>query len=243
MPNIRELLESAVAYDARGQVPAAEVRRLGRQRQRRSQAVGGVIGVTALGLSIVGVVRFVVPVQGQVATSTSVSPTPRASYSAQPLPSPTVPDFVALTGTRWIPDLVGSRVSTQQAYPDDPGNLPRALMTFEPGHVLVLDYMEKGRTTTVRGTWAATSDTPELDGRAHGFLRLTLVAPSHAPPVLTMLLIRLSLASGYGLYASDGPPPSLDGLSMTAYADNVGLAYADLVKEGVVLPAPYPRRP
>ena len=245
MPNVRELLESAAPYDARphASAPAAELRRLGQRRQRRSQAVGVVIGVTAVALSIVGIVRFVVPLQGQVAPSTTTGPSPRSSFTPQPVPSPTGPDLGALAGTRWIPDLIGSGVSTVQAYPDEPGNLPRALMTFEPGHVLVLDYIERGRTTTVRGTWAATSDTPALDARTHGSLRLSLIAPPHAPSVLVLLLNRFSIVSSYAMYVPVGPPPSLEALTMSAYENASGVAVFDLVKPGAVLPSAYPRRP
>jgi hypothetical protein len=244
MPNVRELLESAVPYDTRGVLPAAEVRRLGRRRQRRSQAVGVVIGVTAVALSTVGIVRFVVPVADVARPATTVGPTARASSTPQPLPSPTGPELASLVGSRWLLDLVGSQVATQQAYPEDPGAAPRALMTFEPGHVLVVDYMEKGRTTTVRGTWIATSLTPALDEKARGDLRLTLTTPSHAPTVLLMLLNRLSLVSSFAMVVPDSTPPSsIAPLMMAAYSAVGGVASADLVKPGYVLPSPYPSRP
>ena len=243
MPNVRELLESAAPYDARAHASGAELRRLGQRRQRRSQAVGVVIGVTAVALSIVGIVRFVVPLQGQVAPSTTTGPSPRSSFTPQPVPSPTGPDLGALAGTRWIPDLIGSGVSTVQAYPDEPGNLPRALMTFEPGHVLVLDYIERGRTTTVRGTWAATSQSPALDVDARGDLRLTLATPSHAPNTLVLLLNRLSLVKSFAMFVPDNPPPSIAHLTMSAYSNASGVIIADLVKPGYVLPSVYPQRP
>jgi hypothetical protein len=243
MPNVRELLESAVPYDARGAAPAAEVRRLGRRRQRRSQAVGVVIGVTAIALSTVGVVRFVLPVADQVAPTTTVAPSPRASFTPQPTPTPTGPELSTIVGTRWLVDLVDAQVATEQAYPEDTGSAPRALMTFEPDHVLVLDYIEKGRTTTVRGTWAATSESPALDGHAAGELRLTLATPSRAPATLVLLLNRASLVTSFAMLVPDNPPPSLAPLTMSAYSSVGGVFIADLVKPGLVLPSPYPQRP
>ena len=244
MPNARELLESAVPYDARGTAPAAEVRRLGRRRQRRSQAVGVAIGVTAVALSTVGVVRFVVPVADEVAPSTTtVAPSPRASFTSQPTPAPSGPELSSITGTRWLVDIVAAAAATTQAYPEQKGDAPRALMTFEPDHVLVLDYMEKGRTTTVRGTWAATSESQALDANARGDLRLTLATPSHAPSVLVLLLNRLSLVKSFAMFVPDNPPPSIASLTMSAYSNASGVVIADLVKPGYVLPSPYPQRP
>ena len=243
MPNVRELLESAVPYDLRGATPAAEVRRLGRRRQRRSQAVGVVIGVTAVALSTVGVVRFVVPVADQVAPTSTVSPTPHASFTPQPTPAPSGPELSAIIGSRWIVDIVGAAAATTQAYPEDKGGAPRALMTFEPDHVLVLDYMEKARTTTVRGTWAATSESPALDVNARGDLRLTLATPSHAPSTLVLLLNRISLVKSYAMFVPDGPPPYVANLTMSAYSNASGVFVADLVKPGYVLPSVYPQRP
>ena len=243
MPNARELLESAVPYDLRGAVPAAEVRRLGRRRQRRSQAVGVVIGVTAVALSTVGVVRFVLPAANQVAPTTTVTPTPRASFTSHPTPAPSGPELSSITGSRWLVDIVAAAAATTQAYPEDKGGAPRALMTFEPGHVLVLDYMEKGRTTTVRGTWAATSESPALDVDARGDLRLTLATPSHAPNTLVLLLNRLSLVKSFAMFVPDNPPPSIAHLTMSAYSNASGVIIADLVKSGYVLPSVYPQRP
>jgi len=244
MPNVRELLESAVPYDARGAAPAAEVRRLGRRRQRRSQAVGVVIGVTAVALSTVGVVRFVVPVADQVTRpTTTVAPSPRASYTPQPTPTPTGPELSAIVGTRWLVDIVAAAAATEQAYPEQAGDAPRALMTFEPDHVLVLDYMEKGRTTTVRGTWAATSESPALDVDARGDLRLTLATPSRAPATLALLLNRVSLVKSFAMFVPEHPPASIEPLTMSAYSNASGVLIADLVKPGLVLPSPYPQRP
>ncbi len=243
MTNVRELLESVVPKDEHDHLRGADVRRLGRRRQRRDQAVNVVVGVTAAAVSIVGVVRFVAPISSRGLPSTTIGPSPRASSTARPAPTLTGPDFAALNGTRWIPDLINAAVSTQQAYPDERGNAPRALVTFEPGHVLVVDYIEDGRTTTVRGTWVATSDTPEVDVRARGLLRLSLATPPNAPSVLVLLINRLSLVSAFAMFTTNGPPPSLEALTMSMFHDAVGLVAVDLVKPDLLLPSPYPLRP
>lgn len=240
---VRDLLESSVPRDPRGTLTAAEVRALGNRRSRRSRAVGAVIAVTAVAVSGIGIVRYVAPSTDQVVPPTTVGPGPRTSYSPAPTPSATGPDFAALAGTRWLPDLVGASAATRQAMPEDTGSAPRALMTFEPGHVLVLDYMEKGRVTTVRGSWVATSETPAVDVQARGTLRLTLPVPAKAPATLVLLLNRLSLASSFAMFVPENPPPSIVPLTMSAYSTSVGMVVADLVKPGLVLPSPYPRRP
>ena len=244
MPNARELLESAVPYDLRGAVPAAEVRRLGRRRQRRSQAIGVVIGVTAVALSTVGLVRLVVPATDKVApTTTTVAPTPRASFSPVPTPAPSGPELSSIVGTRWLVDVVAAGAATTQAYPEDTGPAPRAILTFEDGHALVLDYMEKGRTTTVRGNWIATSESPALDVHAKGDLRLVLPTPAKAPPTLVLLLNRISLVTSFAMFVPENPPPSIAHLTMSAYSNASGVLIADLVKPGYVLPSVYPQRP
>lgn len=240
---VRDLLESAVPREPRAALTAAEVRALGRRRTRRSRAVGAVIAATAIAMSGIGIVRYVAPSTDQLAPSTTVGPSPRTSYSPTPTPSPTGPDFAALTGTRWLPDLVGGSVATRQAMPEEVGDAPRALLTFEPGHLLVLDYMEKGRVTTVRGTWAATSETPAVDVEAQGTLRLTLPVPARAPSTLVLLLNRLSLVSSFAMFVPENPPPSLAPLTMSAYSNATGILLVDLVKPDIVLPSPYPRRP
>ena len=243
MPNARELLESAVPYDLRGATPAAEVRRLGRRRQRRSQAIGVVIGVTAVALSTVGVVRFVLPVADQMAPTTTVSPTPHASFTPQPTPAPSGPELSTITGSRWLVDIVAAAAATTQAYPEDKGGAPRAILTFETGHALVLDYMENGRTTTVRGNWLATSESPALDVHAKGDLRLVLPTPAKAPQTLVLLLNRISLVKSFAMFVPDNPPPYVAHLTMSAYSNASGVVIADLVKPGYVLPPVYPVRP
>jgi hypothetical protein len=242
MPSVRHLLEAAVPREPGAALTAVEVRAIGRRRVRRSQVAGAAIAVMAIAVSSVGIVRSLAPSPAPVRPTVTVAPSPHPSFRPLPAPSPTGPDFAGLAGTRWIPDLVGSAVSTRQAYPDEPGNAPRALMTFEPGHILVLDYIEHGRTTTLRGTWVATSDTPAVDARAHGSLFLTLPAAS-APDTLVMLLNRLSLVTSYAMYVPDRPPPSIAPLTMSAYENASSVFVADLVKPGVVLPSSYPRRP
>ena len=243
MPSLPELLESAMPNDVRTDVPAAEVRRLGDRRRRRSRAAGVVIGVTAVALSTVGVVWFVLPSSTPSVPTSTVAPTPHASFDPAPSPAPTGPELSSIVGTRWLVDLVDAGAATTQAYPEQKGPAPRALMTFEPGHVLVLDYMEKGRTTTVRGTWLATSQSPALDANARGDLRLTLSTPAGAPQPLALLLTRLSLVTHVAMFVPDNPPPSIASLTMSAYAAANGLVLADLVKPGYVLPSPYPGRP
>jgi hypothetical protein len=246
MPSVRDLLETAVPLERDVAASPAELRAIGRRRQRRSQAVGVTVGL----VSVVAAGVVAVTALGPRTTEGSVAVQPTASAPSWPSPTPTITppvtgaDFAALVGTRWIPDLVNTGVTTTQAYPDERGAAPRALVTFGAGHVLVVDYVENGRTTTVRGTWVATSGTPALDARALGSLRLTVTAPAGAPAALVRFVNRLSLAAAYGMVAGDGAPPSLAPLTMLGYSvSNVTVIAIDLVKPGVVLPSAYPQRP
>ena len=242
MSSVRELLETAVPREPRAAVPAAELRGIAGRRTRRGQAAGVAVALAAVAVAtVVGVRAFKpAPERNQVA----VTPTVLPSVTPVITPPPSGAEFAALVGTRWIPDLVNTGVATTQAYPDDAGTAPRALITFEAGHVLVVDYVANGHTTTVRGTWLATSSTPAVDDRAAGALRISLSAPAGAPDDLTRLVNRLSLVAFYAMYASEGPPPSLTPFTMTGYSvANVSMVAIDLVKPGVVLPSPYPSRP
>lgn len=240
MSSVRELLETAAPPAARPATSALEVRRAGDRRRRRSQVVGAVVGVAAVTTAALVGVRIVGP--------TATGPVPPAATSPTPTPSSTDGQLPvrALEGTRWIPDLVNTGVTTTQGYPDDRGDLPRALLTFERGGVLVLDVMLPGRpTTTIRGSWTATSSEPALDPLLEADLHLDLVAPAGASDEVLSLVSRLTTIATAEGYLPTGPPPSMEAMSLFLYGRmHTGvLGIIDLVRPGVVLPSPYPSRP
>lgn len=244
MPSVREdglrdLLELAAPAPARPALPASEVRRRGDRRRRRSTALGAVVAVTAVATAAFVGVRILEPVPAGPDRSVATRPSPTPTPSGSPLR--------ALEGTRWIPDLVTMGASTSQSYPDETANRPRALLTFEPGGVLVLDLLLPGRpAVTVRGTWTATSSTPVLDPALRAELHLDLVAPPGSPTVLVSLVSRLTtIVTAEGFRPTIGLPPSMAPMSLFLYGPmHTGvLGLIDQVRPEAALPSPYPSRP
>lgn len=236
MSSVRELLEQAAPAAPRGAPPASEVRRRGDRRRRRGVA-GGVLvaAVAVVGAVVLGAALL----QPGARPGPDGQPTAGQSLNWRPVR--------ALEGTRWVPDLVAMGVVDEQAYPDEKGEHPRALLTFEPAGVLVLDLMLPGRpTTSVHGSWKATSTWPELGAALRADVRLVLVAPPGASPEVTGLIARLNVATtAEGMVVGGGVPPSLVGVVLFLYGTTHSFVYGvlDQVRTDVVLPAPYPARP
>jgi hypothetical protein len=244
MSSARELLEQAAPSEVRAPLPAAEVRRLGDRRRRRGNAVGALVAVAAVSAAAVVGVHVL----------DGAAPAPSAPVTQPtPTPAPSRPDgqqpVRALEGTRWIPDLVLFSATTSQAYPDETGDRPRALLTFEADGSLVLDVMLTGRApVSVRGSWTVTADagssaalTPSLRAR----VGLDLTAPDGAPQAVASLVARLDLVTTAEGYLPEGAPPSIEPMTLILYGPNHTTVYGviDLVKKDVVLPSPYPSRP
>lgn len=240
MSSVRELLETAAPPAARPTSSSAEVRRLGDRRRRRSQAVGAVVAVTAVAASALVGVRVLAPAAPRQDRAVATTPTPTPTPTQAQLP------VSALEGTRWIPDLVTMGATTMQAYPDEPGDLPRALLTFERGGVLVLDVVLPGRpTATIRGRWTATSTAPTLDPLLEADLHLDLVVPPGAPNAVVSLVSRLTTIVTAEGYRPQDAPPSMASMSLYLYGPmHTGvLGLIDLVRPGAHLPSSYPARP
>ncbi len=240
MSSVRELLETAAPPAPRPTSSSAEVRSLGDRRRRRSQAVGAVVAVTAVTAAALVGVRVLAPAAPQPDRAVATTPTPTPTPAEPQLP------VSALEGTRWIPDLVTMGATTMQAYPDEPGDLPRALLTFERGGFLVLDVMLPGRpTTTIRGRWTATSAAPALDPLLKADVRLDLVAPPGASTAVVSLVSRLTTIAIAEGYLPQDAPPSMASMSLFLYGrmHSGVLGLVDQVRPGAVLPSPYPTRP
>lgn len=240
MSSVRELLETAAPPAPQPTSSSAEVRSLGDRRRRRSQVVGAVVAVTAVTAAAMVGVRVLAPAAPRQDRAVATTPTPT------PTPTQAQLRVSALEGTRWIPDLVAMGAAATQAYPDEPGDLPRALLTFERGGVLVLDVMLPGRpTTTIRGRWTATSAVPTLGPLLKADVRLDLVAPPGASVAVVSLVARLTTIAAAEGYLPTGAPPSLEALSLFLYGPmRTGvLGLIDQVRPGAVLPSPYPTRP
>ena len=243
MSSVRELLEHAAPGAPVVPLPAAEVRRLGDRRRRRSTALGATIAVGAVAAAAFVGVRAVdgatsrtPPVSGPV---TSATPTPVGPTRA----------VTALEGTRWIPDLVMLKATTTQAYPHEKGNLPRALLTFGRDGRLVLDVLLPGRTpVSIVGSWSATtpaSASGELTPALRATVNLDLTAPDAAPPEIAALVAKLDLAVTAEGFLPDGAPAYLEPFSLFLYGGAHTTVYGaiDLVQPDAVLPSPYPSRP
>ncbi|HET7902887.1 MAG TPA: hypothetical protein VFL59_17000 [Candidatus Nanopelagicales bacterium] len=238
MSSVRELLEQAGPVEHRVPLPAAEIRRRGDRRRRRGYAVGAAVAVAGVALAAFVGVQVLDSVGPRPDGNVATTPTPTPSLSGQPVR--------ALEGTRWIPDLVVFNAATSQAYPGESGSAARALLTFEPGGVLVLDVMLPGRpVTTLRGTWQAAAADPQLGPALRASVRLSIIAPEGSPDGIVSLVTRLSLIRTAEGYTSSGPPASLTGLTLWLYdtSHTSVIGAIDLVQPGAVLPSPYPARP
>jgi hypothetical protein len=113
--------------------------------------------------------------------------------------------------------------------------------------VLVLDVMLPGRpTTSIRGSWSATSTWPEIGAALRADVRLALVAAPGAPNEVVALVSRLSVATtAEGLVVGGGVPPTLTGVTLFLYGTTHAFVYGvlDQVRPDAVLPSPYPSRP
>jgi hypothetical protein len=236
MSDLRDLLERAVPRETAPAVLASEIRAIGRRRQRRSQIVGAAVSVVAIAAAGVLGVQFV---RGAPAPSRPAI----GATSPAPAPSLTGSEFSGLVGTRWIPDLVSTGISPTQAHPGEPGPAPRAMVTFGADHRLTLFYAADGRTTTVTGTWAATSETPQLDGESRGGLRLALTAPPGVSGVLEVLIAHLELTTDFAMWQNPDPGRSPAPLAMVAYRQSVASLELEQVSASTHLPAPYPSGP
>ncbi len=244
MSSVRELLETAAPPTPRPTASSAELRRLGDRRRRRSQVVGAAVAVAAVAAAGLVGVRVLEPAAPPPDRAVAATPTP--TPTSTPTPAVAQLPVRALEGTRWIPDLVTMGAAATQAYPDEPGARPRALLTFERGGVLVLDVMLPGRpTTTVRGRWAATSAAPALDPLLEADVHLDLVAPPGAPTAVVSLVSRLTTIATAEGYLPPDAPPSMSPLALFLYGRmHTGvLGLIDQVRPGAVLPSPYPTRP
>ncbi len=241
MSSVRELLESAAPAQQRAPLAAAEVRRLGDRRRRRGYAAGAVVAVAAMGLASVAGVR-VLDASGRhdVAVGRPTAPS---------TPVPSLQPVRAIEGTRWIPDLQLLGITTTQAYPDEKGSRPRALLTFAPDGVLILDVMLPGApTVTVPGSYLVTTEatssaglTPDLRAQ----VSLDLTAPDGASDVVAGLVARLDLVTTAEGYLPETPPRSLEPMTLFLYGPTKTTVYGalDLVRSDAVLPSPYPSRP
>jgi len=236
--SVRALLETAVPRETVPAPLAAEIRAIGRRRQRRTQAISAVVAVAAVSAAAV--------VGTQVLTAT---PTPRpgpaassGSRSATPSESPTVSgtDVTGLVGTRWIPNLIDSSVTTSQAFPGDSGPYPRALLTFSKDHVLTFDYSEGGKSWTLRGTWKVLGQSSALSVQSAGAITLDLTAPPDATESLNLVVNRATLAISYAMWNVQATK-YCTGLRMLPYsAANVNMLALDQVPASAVLPSSYP---
>lgn len=243
MSSVRELLEEAASSASTAPLPAAEVRRLGDRRRRRSTALGASIAVGAVAAAAFVGVRALDP--GPTTGPPVSGPTTRES----PTPSAATRPVTGLEGTRWIPDLVMLKATTTQAYPDEKGTLPRALLTFEADGRLVLDVLLPGRApVSIVGSWSATtpaSASPELTPQLRATVSLDLTAPDAAPPEVSAIVAKLDLATTAEGFLPAGAPTYLEPLTLFLYGPSHTTVYGaiDLVQADAVLPAPYPSRP
>ncbi len=240
MSDLRDLLERAVPRETAPAFLASEIRALGRRRRRRNRALGAAVSVVAIATAGVLGVQFVrgVPAPARPATGVTVpAPSPSAS------PSLAGPEFSGLVGTRWIPDLVSTGISTTQDYPGDPGAGPRAMVTFGADHRLTLFFTAGGRTTTIRGTWSATSTTPLPTAESRGAIRIALDAPPGVSGTLAALVAHLEMTTDYAMWRPTDPGPYLSPLTMVAYRYAVVSLELDEVSPSAHLPAPYPTGP
>lgn len=243
MSSVRELLEKAAPVAPGSPLAASEVRRLGDRRRRRSTALGTTIAVGA-----VAAAAFV-GVRALDGATTSPPPVSRPTTTAVPTPAEPTKAVTALEGTRWIPDLVLLKAATTQAYPDEKGNRPRALLTFRKDGALVLDVVLPGEApVSVVGSWWATvpaSSSAELTTSLRADVSFDLTAPDGADPAIAALVAKLDLATTVEGYLPDGAPPSLEPLTLLLYGPSRTTVYGaiDLVKKDAVLPSPYPSRP
>lgn len=240
MSSVRELLESAAPAPQRAPLPAAEVRRRGDRRRRRGIAVGAATAAAAVACaSLIGLRLVEAPAsRSDRAAVGTPSPVPSRTLNWTPLR--------ALEGTRWVPDLVAMKATGTQAYPDESGRAPRALLTFEKGGVLVLDVMLPDTpVVTVRGTWEAVSTWPDLDETLLANVTLRIEAPAGAPDPVVALVSRLALVATAEGHEVGMPPPSLEPVTLFLYGSmHTGvLGVIDQVRPDAVLPSPYPSRP
>ena len=243
MSSVRELLEKAAPVAPGAPLAASEVRRLGDRRRRRSTAIGASIAVGA-----VAAAAFV-GVRALDSATTGAPPVSRPTTSTMPTPAEPTKPVTALEGTRWIPDLVMLKATTTQAYPDEKGNRPRALLTFGTDGALVLDVVLPGKApVSVVGSWWATvpaSSSAELTTNLRADVGLDLTAPDGADPAIAALVAKLDLSTAAQGYLPEGAPPSLEPLTLFLYGPSGTTVYGaiDLVKKDAVLPSPYPSRP
>lgn len=243
MSSVRELLESAAPAQQRAPLPAAEVRRRGDRRRRRGYAGGAVVAVAGVGLAAF------VGVQVLDSSGRHDQPVGRPTTSAPSTPLPSLQPVRDIEETRWIPDLQMLGITTTQAYPDEKGNRPRALLTFASGGVLVLDVMMPGEpAVTVRGSYLVTTDakvSAAISPALRAQIALDLTAPDGASAEVTALVARLELVTTAEGYLPADAPPSLDRMTLFLYGPTHTTVYGelDLVRGDAVLPSPYPQRP
>jgi hypothetical protein len=238
--SVRTLLESAVPRETVPAPLAAEIRSIGRRRQRRTQAFAAVVAVAAVSAaSVVGVQVMnasPAPTPGPFASSGPQSPTSTPS----PIESTRGTDLIGLVGTRWIPNLIDSGITTTQAFPGDSGPYPRTLMTFGKDHVLTLYYSEGTKHWTVTGTWQVQGRTPDLSVQSAGAITLHITAPPDATDTLNFLINRAQLSVAYAMW-NIGGDSTFSGLRMLPYsAANVNMLALDQVRAASVLPSSYP---
>ena len=238
--SVRELLERAVPREVVPAPLAAEIRAIGRRRQRRTQALSAVVAVAAVSAAAVVGTQVMssspTPTPGPVASSgtRSSSATPSATES------PRGTDLTGLVGTRWIPNLIDSAITTTQAFPGEGGPYPRALLSFEKNHVLTLDYSEGGKSWTLHGTWKVEGPSSVLSIQSAGAITLDLSAPPDATETLTLFVNRAQLASSYAMWNIQASS-TYSGLRLLPYSSaNVNMLALDQLTASAVLPSSYP---
>jgi hypothetical protein len=214
--SVRALLESAVPRETVPAPLAAEIRAIGRRRQRRTQALSAAVAVAAVtAVAIVGVQVLKAPVNSNPTPVSSGSTTSSPSSS----PSITGVEPSSLVGTRWVTPTEST--SNDYVWPGQKGAGAFSTVTLGTGHRFTLDYWTKNGTVHVAGSWQITGGPGPLTGSSKGDIRLTLDPPTGPEgDGATFVRNRVGFAKQYSNTEWDQPTqPYLTGLHMVVIQD------------------------